>query len=201
MSEYRRKTLRSFYCDEQLWKAYERLARERDTTIDQVLAEALEAQLGAPQAPAPVIPQAGPALNAEPRPTMGERMTMERMSAVRPVAAPAPPPPPRAATRPTPAVGGPLPRLFLHYDGRAYPVQQERFVIGRGSQGTDFTIRDGNISRKHAVIMFHNGGYYIQDLGSTNGVEYRGQRIDTKLIEEGDVFSICDHALTFSYRG
>ena len=94
-----------------------------------------------------------------------------------------------------------MPKLFLHYGGRVYPVQTERFVIGRGSKGTDLTIRDGNVSRKHAVVIFHNGSFYVQDLGSTNGVEYNGQRIDTKIVEEGDVYTICDHELTFSYRG
>ena len=94
-----------------------------------------------------------------------------------------------------------MPRLFCHYGGRVYPVQVERCVIGRGSKGTGLTIRDGNISRKHAVVLFHNGSFYVQDLGSTNGVEFNGQRIDTKIIEEGDVYSICDHEITFSYRG
>ncbi len=94
-----------------------------------------------------------------------------------------------------------MPRLFLHYGGRVYPVAKDRFVIGRGSKGTDLTIRDGNISRKHAVVIFHNGAFFVQDLGSTNGIEFGGQRVDTKQIEEGDVFTICDHELSFSYRG
>ena len=94
-----------------------------------------------------------------------------------------------------------MPKLFLHYGGRVHPVASERYVIGRGSKGTDLTIRDGNISRKHAVVLFHEGAFYIQDLGSTNGVEYNGQRVDSKIIEEGDAFSICDHEITFSYRG
>lgn len=214
MSEYRRKTLRSFYCEEQLWKAYEKLARDRDTTIDQLLSDALQQYLdGGSSAPAPPSsevfsrPAAAPALVSDAPPTTGmERPTQERLPPVRPAAAPPPPPRP-AAPRPTPPpapavpAGGGLPRLFLHYGGRVYPIQQERFVIGRGSKGTDLTIRDGNISRKHSVVIFHNGSYYVQDLGSTNGIEYNGQRVDTKIIEEGDVFTICDHELTFSYRG
>ena len=40
----------------------------------------------------------------------------------------------------------------------------------------------------------------IEDLGSTNGIEYNGMRIDNKRIEEGDVFHICDYELRFSYQ-
>lgn len=94
-----------------------------------------------------------------------------------------------------------MPTVYVHYQGRAHPVAKERFVIGRGSQGTDLTIRDGNVSRKHAAVIFHSGNFYIQDLGSTNGVEYRGNKVDAKKIEEGDTFFICDHELQFSYRG
>ena len=225
MSEYKRKTLRSFYCEEALWKSYEELAREQDTTIDQLLSEALQSFLdggrpAAAPAPAPAAapasaPAPAPAAAEPPRPaapslsagqaSITDRPTMERMAPVRgPKPAPPPPPsrppaPPRAPATPSASAG--MPKLFLHYGGRVHPVATERFVIGRGSKGADLTIRDGNISRKHAVVLFHEGSFYMQDLGSTNGVEYNGQRVDSKNIEEGDVFSICDHEITFSYRG
>lgn len=220
MSEYRRKSLRSFYCEEGLWKAYEKLARERDQTIDQLLSDALQRYLdgGTPAAsspapapastialgaaPAPARP-AAPALQSQTGELRSDRATLERMPAVR--TAPPPPParPPRVTPPPAPAIvpGGGMPKLFVHYGGHVYPVNKAEFVIGRGSSGTDLTIRDGNISRKHAVVLFHNGGFFMQDLGSTNGVEFNGQRVETKAIEEGDAFTICDHEITFSYRG
>ena len=61
-------------------------------------------------------------------------------------------------------------------------------------------IRDANISRKHCAVIFKNGAYYIKDLDSTNGIEYKGNRIDTKRIDEGDQFNICDFNFTFTYR-
>ena len=30
--------------------------------------------------------------------------------------------------------------------------------------------QDGNISRKHCAVIRKNGGYFIKDLGSTNGI-------------------------------
>ena len=93
------------------------------------------------------------------------------------------------------------PVLYLHFNGQRYVVDQEQFIIGRGSQMTDLTIRDGNISRRHSAILWRNGHYYIKDLNSTNGIEFNGQRVDSKKIEEGDVFYLCDYPLQFSYQG
>ena len=88
----------------------------------------------------------------------------------------------------------------MTFHNNRYTIDKDKFVIGRGSQQTDLTIRDGNISRKHCAVIYHNGSYYIKDLGSTNGIEYRGNRIESKKIEEGDVFYLCDYELRFSYR-
>ena len=61
-------------------------------------------------------------------------------------------------------------------------------------------IRDGHISRKHAAVVRKDGASYIKDLGSTNGIDHNGVRIDNKRIEEGDVFYICDYQLRFTFR-
>ena len=93
------------------------------------------------------------------------------------------------------------PALFLYFNGQRYMVNKDRFIVGRGSQGTDLTIRDGNISRKHAAVIFHENAYYFQDLGSTNGIEFNGSKIESKQINEGDLYNICDYELRFSYQG
>ena len=80
------------------------------------------------------------------------------------------------------------------------PVTKDQFIIGRGSKTSDLPIKDGNISRKHAAVIRRNGTFYIKDLGSTNGIDYKGMRIDNKRIDEGDIFHICDYELRFTYR-
>ncbi|MFB6264292.1 MAG: FHA domain-containing protein [Bradymonadaceae bacterium] len=93
------------------------------------------------------------------------------------------------------------PTVYLLFNNNRYPIEKDEFVIGRGSQNTDLTIRDGNISRQHCAIVYRNNNWYLKDLDSTNGVEYRGSRIESKRIEEGDVFYLCDYPLQFTYRG
>src|SRR5262249_52671420 len=122
-----------------------------------------------------------------------------------PGAAPPPPPPPPAYNaQPPPMPGGNASpgaqTLAAFYAGQRYVVNKDRFIIGRGKQSSDLTIKDPNVSRQHAMVEFLNGQYYMVDMGSTNGVEYNGQRIARKAIAEGDLFRICDHEVRFSYR-
>ena len=90
--------------------------------------------------------------------------------------------------------------LSVVYQNEKVPVTKDRFVIGRGKQSSDLTLKDPNVSRQHAMIEFQNGVYFMVDMGSTNGVEYNGQRIARKQIAEGDTFKICDHEMRFTYR-
>ena len=141
-----------------------------------------------PAPPTPGYANAAAAAAANARP-MGAGPGMHA-----PAAAPAAPPmPPMNAP-----AGGPT--LFLIYNGQRYAVTKDQFIIGRGSKTSDLPIKDGNISRKHAAVIRRNGTFYIKDLGSTNGIDYKGMRIDNKRIDEGDVFHLCDYELRFTYR-
>lgn len=118
-----------------------------------------------------------------------------------------PAPPPMAPAMqtggmgPPPQVPGPgSPVLAAFYAGQRYVVNKDRFIIGRGKQSSDLTIKDPNVSRQHAMIEFAGGQYFMVDMGSTNGVEFNGQRVTRKVIGEGDLFRICDHEVRFSYR-
>ena len=92
------------------------------------------------------------------------------------------------------------PTLFLVFNNQRIPIDKDQFIIGRGSKSSDLAIKDGNISRKHAAVIRRNGMFYIKDLGSTNGIDYKGMRIDNKRIDEGDVFHLCDYELRFSFK-
>jgi pSer/pThr/pTyr-binding forkhead associated (FHA) protein len=65
----------------------------------------------------------------------------------------------------------------------------------------DLPIDDTNVSRQHANVEWHGGQFYIVDLGSTNGIEYQGQRLQRKVVAEGDIYRIAGHDIYCSYRG
>ena len=117
---------------------------------------------------------------------------------------PAPPPIVSQQQRPMPPpVAPPVSAqrtLIAVYANEEFPVTKEEFFIGRGQKLCDLVIRDTNISRQHARVVLHNGQYWMIDNGSTNGVEFRGAKIQQKRIDEGDVFTICGHDVQFGYR-
>jgi FHA domain-containing protein len=96
-------------------------------------------------------------------------------------------------------LGSAAPALFVIHDGRRYPVATDEFLIGRRPT-SDLVIRDGLISRRHAAVVRRNGAYFLEDRGSAHGITYKGLRIGAKRIEDGDVFQLGAHALSFSYR-
>ena len=153
--------------------------------------------------PAPSMGGGAPGMGARGRPappTPGYANSAHAGGGGRAAPSVAPPAAPASAP-PMPAhMGSGGPTLFLIYNGQRYPVTKDQFIIGRGSKTSDLPIKDGNISRKHAAVIRRNGTFYIKDLGSTNGIDYKGMRIDNKRIDEGDVFHLCDYELRFTYR-
>jgi neural Wiskott-Aldrich syndrome protein len=113
-----------------------------------------------------------------------------------------PPPPPGAYGAPPAAPGAGMvgKKLVLYYRGQRAEVNKDRFIIGRGKQSSDLTIKDPNVSRQHAMVESLNGQFFMVDMGSTNGVEFNGQRLQRKPIANGDVFTICDHELRFVFE-
>ena len=69
-------------------------------------------------------------------------------------------------------------------------------VIGRSSE-CDITLADSNVSRRHAEIRRIGDGYSLVDLGSTNGTEVNGQRIQETALMSGDVISVGTTEITF----
>ncbi len=103
---------------------------------------------------------------------------------------------PQAPPNPTPDQ---IPPLYLFCEGQWHTIDSDQFVIGRGSKFSDLPIKDANISRRHCAVVRRNGGYFIKDLGSTNGIEFNGERVDDHQVNDGAVYFLCDHELRFSF--
>ncbi len=210
-----RKTMRAFQCRDYLFEIFDRLSNEHQCSVDYLINEAMREYARArEQSVAAVGVQSqdlvnsavagGPvrsALSIDARrppmltPVPSRRPTVQ--PAVNPLMA-ATVPPPLPGRRPSDLARRRV--LMLQFNGESIPVDKDEFIIGRGARSTDLAIRDGNVSRKHAAIVFHDGAYFMKDLGSTNGIEFAGQRVESKRIEEGDVYRICDYEIRFSFQ-
>jgi hypothetical protein len=223
-----RKSPRQFHCDDALWETFRRMSADQEKGVDELINDALEsyAQLAGYQTgidsepPFPQFRQAADETTNTPPPAAPVR---------RAPPAPPPPPPAgrfgRGMPAPEAGLGGmfqpgptppplspsyissadgtpgvPAPPLYLVFDNQKYRIDKDQFIIGRGAKSSDLPIKDGNISRKHAAVVRRNGTYFIKDLGSTNGIDFKGMRIDNKRIDEGDVFHLCDYELRFTYK-
>jgi pSer/pThr/pTyr-binding forkhead associated (FHA) protein len=62
----------------------------------------------------------------------------------------------------------------------------------------DVVIADASVSRHHASIGPHNGGFALRDLGSQNGTFVGGQRVDgARPLANGDDVRLGDVPLVF----
>ena len=52
--------------------------------------------------------------------------------------------------------------------GEVFPLREGRTVVGR--QVGDITLADKEVSSIHAIISYERNGWFVMDLGSTNGV-------------------------------
>ena len=80
-----------------------------------------------------------------------------------------------------------------------FEISKDLFVIGRQEGDVDHVIQAKGISRKHCYISKRNGGYYIYDMQSTNGVTLNGEKIDPErevLLEAGDTVQIGERVYT-----
>jgi pSer/pThr/pTyr-binding forkhead associated (FHA) protein len=77
------------------------------------------------------------------------------------------------------------PRAFLNVGGKRQELPKEGAVLGR-SREADVTLEDANVSRRHAEIRREDGVWWIVDLGSTNGVELNGKRVDRAKLTHDD---------------
>ncbi len=207
-----KKTMRHFYCRDVLWQTFEQMANDFDCSIDYLVNEAMRfyARSKSYQPPSPSSPDVQRlAKDSGPRATPVLTRPVTPPPPPQPLSPPvvqapaAPTPPPRPTTpaaRPAPAPASEeAPLLYLVFNHQKILIEKEQFVIGRGSKSSDLAIKDGNISRKHAAVIRRSGVYYIKDLGSTNGIDFKGMRIDNKRIDEGDIFLLCDYELRFTF--
>jgi hypothetical protein len=222
--ERERSTARSVHLRDRLWRTYEIMSEEQEKSVDDLVNDALAAyaQLAgydtsssghegvsaiAVTPVSTVLPSpAASAASIPPRPPPSSGPPLPGPLPIRGGRPPSMPSLPHAGDRPL-AVPPPVEglaaghaTLYLVFDNQRYRIDKEQFIIGRGSKSSDLPIKDGNISRKHAAVIRRNGTYFIKDLGSTNGIDFKGMRIDNKRIDEGDVFSICEYELKFTYK-
>jgi hypothetical protein len=84
----------------------------------------------------------------------------------------------------------------LTVEGKRRELMEDAVAIGR-SRECDITLSDPNVSRRHAEIRHEDGAWWIVDLGSTNGVEVNGERVERAKLETEDTIVVGTTELRF----
>lgn len=88
-----------------------------------------------------------------------------------------------------------------HVDGssRQFALAKPSITIGRSSRtGNDLILdKDGMVSKRHAQITLGADGFTIGDMNSTNGVWVNGERIESRVLRDGDLIKLGATELVF----
>lgn len=90
-----------------------------------------------------------------------------------------------ASPRARPPTGAAAVILTGFYEGLEVAIDRERIVIGRGRKA-DLSLAEATISRAHAALGFDASGFFVEDLGSTNGTMVNGARIVRQALSSDD---------------
>jgi pSer/pThr/pTyr-binding forkhead associated (FHA) protein len=102
-----------------------------------------------------------------------------------------------------PAVPRPadMPNAWL--EGTAGVAQDQRIALVRAdtmvgrSTACDVQIYDPKVSRKHFLIRYGNGAFFLQDQESSRGTFINGERVMAQRLKDGDRIEMGDSGLIF----
>jgi pSer/pThr/pTyr-binding forkhead associated (FHA) protein len=125
---------------------------------------------------------------------------------------PTPPPPEAQQTAPAPSAPTGTPadaaqptteQLGAWLEGKTGALANQRIMltqadtmIGR-STSCDVQIYDPKVSRKHFLIRFGNGAFFLQDQDSSRGTFINGERVLAQRLNDGDRIDLGDTSLVF----
>ncbi len=70
-----------------------------------------------------------------------------------------------------------------------FKLTKERARIGRSDEN-DFVLPDSSVSSRHAEFVLRDGSLEINDLGSTNGTFFEGERVEHAFVPPGGTFRL-----------
>lgn len=88
----------------------------------------------------------------------------------------------------------PTVHVLVHLDGTqaGKPVRlpvEAAFTLGRRDD-CDLVLKYDGVSRTHARLLPHNGGFEVEDLGSANGTMVGADSVKRRVLKDGDIIRI-----------
>ncbi len=95
-----------------------------------------------------------------------------------------------------------MPKLIVKQGGESREVvlMKDNFCIGRTPEN-DLEVKDSLISRRHSSVVRRGDRHVVYDLGSSNGTYVNQDRIEMRVLEDGDVIRLGDTEIVFRADG
>ena len=86
--------------------------------------------------------------------------------------------------------------VFLIVNRQMIPLVKQTTAIGR-QLDNDIVFHEEFLSRHHAEIVNDDGKYVLHDLNSTSGTFVNGKKVETCLLNSGDLISFANINIMF----
>ncbi|WP_329115497.1 FHA domain-containing protein [Streptomyces sp. NBC_01465] len=80
--------------------------------------------------------------------------------------------------------------------GRKFAIGSRPLTFGRRSANS-IVLSDVSASRLHAEVRREGHGFVLYDMGSVNGTEVNGERVTSRVLQPGDLFTIGEETFSF----
>ncbi len=89
---------------------------------------------------------------------------------------------------------------IVHQNGQDHALYlfPQEYIIGRDPEA-EICFDDASVSRRHARLGYDRGSFFVEDLGSKNGVIVNGARLKKKELENFDCIQIGTNVLHFYF--
>jgi len=93
----------------------------------------------------------------------------------------------------------PFNRKYLLFENMVVPLGEKlHLVLGSDPVMCDMVLLGARISRQHAMIFYHDGCYFLQDLGSVHGTYINGYKISGMVeLHPGDEIGLKPYVMSF----
>ena len=78
--------------------------------------------------------------------------------------------------------------------GQSTKLTAKRVLLGRAADA-DLLLDDEGVSRRHAQIVLDGADYWIEDLGSTNGILVNGEKVKRAILSDSDRIQVGTNVL------
>jgi pSer/pThr/pTyr-binding forkhead associated (FHA) protein len=78
--------------------------------------------------------------------------------------------------------------------GQTAVLDQTDMLVGR-STACDVQVFDPKVSRRHFLIRFGNGAFFLQDQQSSRGTHVNGERVMAQRVDDGDRIDLGDTSM------